>query len=93
MIVVAYAYKADVWCGGCIVDEVCKDQGIEPFDTFIGSELALDKIAENISYSEKMGTEFDRYDERTFDSDEFPKVIFQDQIEDHEYCCSCHSEI
>jgi hypothetical protein len=35
----------------------------------------------------------DREDERTFDSDTFPKVVFADQIEGGEYCGGCGTEL
>lgn len=31
----------------------------------------------------------DRYDERTFDSDDFPKVVFRDQLSDGDTCGTC----
>lgn len=90
--IVSYAYKADIWCGDCVVEEVCKDRNIENPEQW-DAEQSLDIIAENISWSEIMSQNFDRYDEYSFDSDEFPKVIFADQIEEDEYCCKCHEKV
>jgi len=92
MVVVGYTYKADIWCTNCIIDEVCKDQNIDVFDyDYVDTELALDIIVEG--NAEKFHKDFDRYDEHTFDSDEFPKVIFADQIEEDEYCSNCHESV
>jgi hypothetical protein len=90
--VVAYTYKADIWCPDCIVDEVCKDQGIELWDyDYSSAEIALDIIVEG--NPEKFHKDFDRYDEYTFDSDEFPKAVFSTSMESFEYCCCCHGEL
>ncbi len=31
----------------------------------------------------------DRYDEATYDSEDFPKVVFRDQVEDDDVCGIC----
>jgi hypothetical protein len=92
MVVVAYCYKADVYCPDCVVEEVCRDAGIEPFD-YLDAEIALDKIAEESVYCDNKWGGLDRYDEHTFDSDEFPKVVFSTSCNELEYCCICHGEI
>jgi hypothetical protein len=70
--VVGYAYQADIWCPECIAKKFAPGQQ--------ATEAALDHAAEQRG--------IDRYDEATFDSDDFPKVVFRDQVED-EACGRC----
>ena len=79
MRIVGYSYKAANYCNDCIVKEVA---GITPKHYLTGdTEYALSYIAKNMN--------IDRMDERTYDSDDFPKVIFADQVEDDETCSNC----
>ena len=87
MIIVAYTYAADIWCPSCIIDQLCKDLNISSFNyDFVDSELALDMIAEEV-------LSIDRYDEYSFDSDDFPKVVFSTSMDGFEYCSCCHGEL
>ena len=81
--VVGYVYKADIYCPQHAVERLCKDVGAEP-PTGSTYEEELDVIAENLG--------IDRYDEHTYDSDNFPKVIFADQAEE-DACCICHERL
>lgn len=84
--VVGYTYKADLWCGGCILPEVLKDQGIEGHGLSPDTEQALNRIARTLG----MLDEFGELDEATYDSDEFPKVVFADQTEEgFDHCSQC----
>jgi hypothetical protein len=86
MSIVGYSYQADTYCPRCISDivrahlptglrhPVDEDGGEYPWDT----EWFLTTIAPFLG--------IDRMDEHTFDSDDFPKVIFSHQIETDEYC-------
>lgn len=84
--VVAYTFRADIYCPTCIVVVMIAD-GADPEMGESGSELALDVWAANEN--------LDRYDERTFDSGDFPKVVFADQVNDNldemgpEHCGNC----
>ncbi len=86
--IVGYVWQADTWCTDCInpLGEVVTDGGI------IDSERFLDLVAGLIN---TLGTvPFDRYDESTYDSGDFPKVIFSDEECDHRvWCCRCDQEI
>lgn len=82
--IVAYTYNAETLCPRC----VCGALNIgEPINrdgyAYRGVvEAGLNELAAR--------TGIDRQDERTFDSGDFPKVVFADQIEDeHEFCDSC----
>ena len=82
--VVAYTYRADTYCGDCVLIMLNQgDYGLPAWTT----EEALDDIAERVG--------LDRYDERSYDSDDFPKVVFADSIGDAgpEYCGRCHARL
>ena len=99
-----YVFNADIVCCDCIADWAAKElieEGYTERDVEIivreagpsydvgffayRSEALLSRLAElwriNIE------------DEYSFDSDDFPKIIFADQVEDVEYCGTCHEEI
>ena len=78
--ITAYTYKADIVCPLCIIDAL--PSGLEDLDFAPGDvETALDAIAKLQG--------IDRCDETTYDSGEFPKVIFRDQVEDGNVCGVC----
>lgn len=72
--VVAYIFQADLWCPVCVVGATGGGSGVD-------AEGHLDRLAS--------GRGVDRGDERTFDSDQFPKVVFGCQLEDGDRCGSC----
>jgi hypothetical protein len=78
MRIAAYTYKADLYCETClrsVIGELPDEwQGLD-------TEGYLDKAAEV--------WEIDRYDEHSYDSDDFPKVVFETQLEDDERCGKC----
>jgi hypothetical protein len=51
----------------------------------MGTEEALDFLAQRRG--------IDRYDEHTFDSGDFPKVIFRDQVTDDDVCGVCGEKL
>lgn len=74
---IAYTYRADVYCPGCILEVLhLGERGQAPVQSV---ESELDAIA-----SERG---IDRYDEWSFDSGEFPKVVFD--AEEDEHCGQC----
>lgn len=90
--VVAYTYKADVWCPDCIFDVaklgVFNAGGAMSYgDAYGRVEEALGEWASLIGLN--------RADEYSFDSDDFPKVIFGSQVNDEtwEHCGQCHEHI
>jgi uncharacterized alpha/beta hydrolase family protein len=93
--VVGYQLRADQYCLDCIEDETIKvvnnwtkiDKSIFDNENVIDSEDMLDIIAKKIG--------IERMDEYTFDSWDFPKVIFADQIDDEniDYCGECQKSI
>jgi hypothetical protein len=92
MTIVGYTFQADQYCPDHIAEAVRPtidfelgypvdaDGGEYPWDT----EWLLDQWA--------IALEIDRYDEHTFDTDDFPKVIFAGQVEDDEYCGNADCE-
>lgn len=77
--IVGYTYQADNHCPTCIKR------------MFGGGDLDID-ADEVLDYeAERHG--IDRHDESSFDSGEFPKVIFTDMAEEDEYCGTCHQSL
>lgn len=75
--VVGYTYKADIYCPACIIRVA--NYGLPCNNA--NAERVLDVLAE--------GKRINRGDETTFDSDDFPKVIFRNQVENYDTCESC----
>lgn len=82
--IVGYTYQADIYCPDHIVQQI---DGEAPVDDIGGAvEEKLDYIAGAFG--------FDREDERTFDSGDFPKVVFRDQLDGAiDYCSTCGEEL
>lgn len=77
--IVGYSYQADIHCPPCIVD-IFRSQGrTKVAPTSIGVEAALNHAAQLEGVN--------REDERSFDSAEFPKVIFGSQVESSDERC------
>lgn len=76
--IVAYTYNADIYCPACILQAMGV---LQPNGT---TEWALDSLA--------LDRGIDRYDERTFDSGDFPKVVFASDLEG-ELCGMCGEAI
>jgi hypothetical protein len=83
--IVGYTYKADIFCPECILNEA-NDTGIAHDDEY-AVEFELDGLAKIKGV--------DRYDERSFDSGDFPKVIFRGQLltSDPKQCGQCGKEL
>ena len=84
--IVGYTYKADNYCPTDTVKMAYTDKGwVQPTTVYLGHEHNLDVLAQGLS--------IDRYNEWTFDSGDFPKVIFADQLETNETCGQCHESL
>jgi hypothetical protein len=70
--IVAYTYQAEILCSRCTVDAVVGHNPDLPPAEQMDVEATLDMIAADAG--------IDRADECTFDSSEFPKVVFADQV-------------
>lgn len=80
--IVAYTYRADMYCPDCIKHVMFGDLSIADAPN---AEECLDRFAGILGV--------DREDEYTFDSDNFPKVVFGAQIESVEHCATCGGEL
>ena len=84
--IVGYTYAADTYCPDCIADAFRPDDGVER--TYADTEAVLDDAARDRG--------IDRQDERSYDSDDFPKVIFADGVQepsDGDRCGACGEPI
>jgi hypothetical protein len=80
--IVGYSYKAETLCQGCILDKVSKARELFNISEYIDTEGALNAAAAM--------QHVDREDEKSYDSGDFPKVVFASQVEsDGERCDSC----
>lgn len=91
--IIGYAFNADIYCDGiCILralDEITQEQydgagslidATLPFESAVSVEEALTVIAKRRS--------IDKDNERSYDSGDFPKVIFASE-EFPDYCPTC----
>jgi hypothetical protein len=78
--IVAYTYKADLICPTCILDALPDAWEVDKVEAS-DIETALHMIAET--------QDVDYDNETTYDSGEFPKVVFRDQVEDGDVCGEC----
>lgn len=78
--IAGYTYRADVFCPVCVVAQLPADV-LSPAAFSMPTEDVLNQVAAYMTV--------DRFDEYSFDSDEFPKVIFAVQLDDTELCGNC----
>jgi hypothetical protein len=83
--IVGYTYAAENYCGGCVVEAAIARGELSPGARGMTVEAALDQWA--------VADGIDREDESSFDSDVFPKVVFEDQRLQDELCGSCGGEL
>jgi hypothetical protein len=87
--IVGYTFNADQYCPACITEMLPVGEG-EAYDGWrlaSGVRMTTEGNLDEIAYAFGI----DRMDESSYDSSEFPKVIFASQIEDDEYCGRCHN--
>lgn len=91
MMVSAYAFRAELLCAACVIPALPTGEG-EPYDGWklaptvnMTTEANLDEVA--------MAFGIDRYDESSYDSDEFPKVVFGSDLADGEHCGACGTDL
>lgn len=85
--IVAYTFNADTYCPDCIIGRVT----VNPGDTHHSDPRKRDNVEALLDSLARIQG-IDRTDERTYDSGDFPKVVFADQVwgnEEDEYCGSC----
>lgn len=89
--IVGYTFQADTYCPGCIIDQLPTGHG-QLYDGWAlapGVRMHPEDNLTEIAYAFGI----DRDDETTFDSGDFPKVIFSSQLEDTEHCGACGDEL
>jgi len=102
--IVAYTFKADIACCDCIAkwakNEIVQEGYTRADVESVVRNVGLEYDAGVYGYRSEILLKFlgdlwkiDLKDEYSWDSDDFPKVIFSDQIEDREFCGTCHKEI
>ena len=79
--IAGYIYWADIYCPECIIEIMIARGDASPAARDMPPETVLDQCAG------AMG--IDRYDEATYDTDEFPKVAFVFHIVDGDTCGRC----
>lgn len=81
--IVGYTYAADTYCtGDCVISALGEAQASGGFET---TESLLDPAAADRN--------IDRMDEYSFDSADFPKVVFGSSVDEPEHCGGCGTEI
>lgn len=85
--VVGYMFNADTYCPDCIVGALPTGEGgaYDGWKLASGVVMSTEDNLSEIAYA----FQIDRMDERSFDSGDFPKVIFASSVEDDEYCATC----
>ncbi len=91
--IVGYAYRAEIWCHDCMSTYLLTLPGNSDRMKVAATpptEDLLDELAAKY--------EVDRLDEYSFDSDDFPKVVFRYHLTDHanegiEECHHCGWEL
>ena len=85
----AYDFRADRFCGGCIQVVLPEDERYDGWaltaPITMAAEDNLDEMARAFG--------IDREDESSFDSADFPKVVFADEIEDGDRCGRCGGDL
>ena len=78
-----YQYKADIYCENCVLNAFVGEDQAQRFLAANQGDVskALDAIA-SIRH-------INRYDERTFDLDDFPKVVLDINLQDSDDCQGC----
>lgn len=83
--IAAYSYRAEILCPACTIEAMIAATDAAPAARDMPTETVLDHCAGSLA--------FDRDDETTFDSDDFPKVVHLDQVVADEQCGACHQNL
>ena len=88
--IVGYTYKAATYCADCIENVLTVDDGeYDGWKLGKGIYMPVEDSLNEIAYHFGIN----RDNEYSFDSDDFPKVIFQSMVEDGEQCAQCGNEL
>ncbi len=91
--IVAYDFKADRYCPECINEAVENDTRFDGWQ--LSPVQGLRPVMPTEDNLNEIATAFgiDRMDETTFDSDDFPKVVFRDNLQGHQERCGACGEM
>lgn len=81
----AYAYRADLYCPACIIEDMITHRDASPAARDMPAEAVLDQCADALA--------IDRSDEPSFDSSEFPKPVFLDTLGPDDRCAACDGSL
>ena len=86
--IVGYQFQADLYCGRCAIDALLGTEDAARY--WVAGHGDVENIFDNLARARRI----DREDEYSFDSDDFPKVVFYgDVLEDGENCGTCGCEL
>ena len=96
----AYVFRADIQCCDCISNWAVNELFEESYTADDIEIVVRDKgpaydvgflAYRSSALLDELGTikQINVEDEYSYDSDDFPKIIFADQLEETEYCGSC----
>lgn len=89
--IVGYTFRADLYCSECILVVLPTGEG-EAYDGWaLGEGVAMSTEANLDEIAAAFG--IDRQSEETFDSGDFPKVVFRDMLEGEDRCGKCHRDL
>jgi hypothetical protein len=83
--IAAYTYRAEIYCQACVTEAMIATGDASPAARDMTTADVLDQCADASS--------IDRTDEHSYDSFEFPKVVFLHQLADGAPCDRCGSEL
>ena len=83
--IVGYTFRAENYCPDCLIERMVDQGHLSPAAREMAAEVALDQHAE--------ANAIDRDDEWSFDTDDFPKVIFRSHPDEVEGCGGCGTEL
>lgn len=93
--IVGYTYAADTYCTDvCVIGAMGPSAGRDLLSVGwkvadIGTRGELEDALTALSVARGV----DRFTESSYDSGDFPKVIFSSQIDFPEYCATCGTEL
>lgn len=87
--IVGYTFDAEILCPTCVLSALPTGPG-QAFDGW--ADLSDQPVEQSLS---ELAIAFgiDRTDESTFDSSEFPKVIFASSVDGDEPCDGCGTDL
>lgn len=83
--IVGYTYRGAEWHQECMIRTLVDLRELSP--------AAIDMKPEDVLNQHAAACAIDREDESSFDSDDFPKVIFADDVEPLDICDRCSAHI